>query len=202
MPEADGALYFDEDLQCICLAGAHTERGYAEKGYEAPVAGHLWKWDAGKWTRLNFITQPSWTWQSQRWLVYDSKRRCLVAVYAPGGHPDDGIEMWECHGLEWSKVSDEQKLNWSTSFALCFDAARGRVIRFGGTTYEPERATDSSHWEWDGKVWTEVKLGKMPPPRASANMCYDTKRQCTVMFGGQSAGILRLADTWEYGPED
>src|SRR5205814_7328227 len=76
--------------------------------------------------------------------------------------------------------------------AMVFDAARGRVVLFGGAGSAATLFNDT--WEWDGENWTQYEdIG--PTPRSRHAIAYDSKRGRIVLFGG-SAGSLNLNDTW------
>ena len=78
--------------------------------------------------------------------------------------------------------------------AMAYDAARGRVVLFGGDTLGPEPFGDT--WIWDGEDWTQVEdIG--PAPRAGHAMAYDRARERVVLFGGHTAAEL-ANDTWEW----
>jgi len=79
--------------------------------------------------------------------------------------------------------------------AMVFDAARSRVVLFGGAGGSTATVFNDT-WEWDGENWTQYEdIG--PAPRSRHGMTYDSKRGRTVLFGG-SAGNLNLNDTWEW----
>ena len=81
--------------------------------------------------------------------------------------------------------------------AMAFDAARGRVVLFGGGAFGDDRFGDT--WTWDGEHWTQVEnIG--PAARAGHAMAYDSGRQRVVLFGGRAVGGL-LDDTWEWDGE-
>ena len=78
--------------------------------------------------------------------------------------------------------------------AMVYDAARRRVLLFGGDSLAGHLFNDT--WEWDGSDWTQVEdLG--PGPRGGHSMAYDSTRNRTVVFGGNSGGA-DLNDTWEW----
>jgi hypothetical protein len=80
--------------------------------------------------------------------------------------------------------------------AMAFDAARNRVVLFGGAGGSTAILFNDT-WEWDGENWTQYEdIG--PAPRSRHGMAYDSKRGRTVLFGG-SAGNLNLNDTWGMG---
>lgn len=77
---------------------------------------------------------------------------------------------------------------------LVWDAARGRLTRFGGgdaTTLEEGTSI------WDPLAGWQVLPIASPPPRVRASLVYDSHRQRTVLFGGLGAAGL-LSDTWEF----
>lgn len=86
--------------------------------------------------------------------------------------------------------------------AMVYDAARNRVVMFGGrdgTTYFDET------WEWDGEDWTLRSPTISPGQRAGHDMIYDAKRQAVVLFGGHrndgpNPGTMN--DTWEWDGSD
>lgn len=69
-----------------------------------------------------------------------------------------------------------------------YDAARGRLVTFGGF----DRGQYSSEtWEWDGG-WTRVaRTG--PSGRNGPALAYDTRRGRVVMMGGTAARGARRA---------
>jgi len=84
--------------------------------------------------------------------------------------------------------------------AAAFDAARGRVVVFGGS-YQSAAMADT--WEWDGSTWTaSTALG--PLARSGHAMAYDAARGEVVLFGGQNGfgcaegASTRCGYTWAY----
>ena len=76
---------------------------------------------------------------------------------------------------------------------MAFDAARQRVVLFGGDSLGGSLFGDT--WEWDGAHWTQVE-DTGPAPRAGHALVYDTSRSRIVLFGG---GLPALrGDTWEW----
>lgn len=82
--------------------------------------------------------------------------------------------------------------------AVAYEAARQRVVLFGGSAGGTTRFNDT--WEWDGATWTQVAdMG--PPVRWYSGMTYDDSRQRLVLFGGVTTGgggDDTLSDTWEW----
>jgi hypothetical protein len=86
--------------------------------------------------------------------------------------------------------------------AMAYEAARQRVVLFGGyNSFSPQSYLGDT-WEWDGDAWTQVAdMG--PSPRRSFNMTYDDSRQRLVLFGGDVKASTTQAnqvngETWEW----
>jgi hypothetical protein len=72
---------------------------------------------------------------------------------------------------------------------------RGRTVMFGGLAY-PNMLANGETWEWDGHYWTQMAdVG--PRVRASHSMVFDTERNQTVLFGGNSPEGTNN-DTWAW----
>jgi len=81
------------------------------------------------------------------------------------------------------------------SACATYDAARGRILVFGGNPVSTDAGT-SETWEWDGRAWRQVPLvGARPPARYKCGLAFDSVRQRAVLFGGTS--FDPLDDTWE-----
>jgi galactose oxidase-like protein len=79
---------------------------------------------------------------------------------------------------------------------MVYDAARGRVLLFGGNPGAPTATNDT--WEWDGSTWTRRTPATSPPGRFLHAMAYDTARHRAVLFGGTGGNSIPTGDTWEY----
>lgn len=83
-----------------------------------------------------------------------------------------------------------------TEGSIAFDAARQRLVVFGGKAQTAGLRGDT--WEWDGHRWRELLVLVSPSPRFGAAMVYDPSRKRVVLFGGEdSAGVMQN-DVWEF----
>ncbi len=80
--------------------------------------------------------------------------------------------------------------------AAAYDAARGRVVLFGGNPGDGTVLGDT--WEWDGVTWFRRTPASAPPARKDHKMVYDAARARVVLFGGGPANGIGLDDTWEW----
>jgi hypothetical protein len=75
--------------------------------------------------------------------------------------------------------------------AMAYDAARDRIVLFGG--YGAVRYGDT--WVFDGTDWTKLSPASSPTPRNGHAMTYDSGREVVVLFGGYPGWT---DDTWEW----
>jgi hypothetical protein len=77
---------------------------------------------------------------------------------------------------------------------MAYDAARNRVVLFGGDDNSPGYLGDT--WEWDGSTWVAVASTTSPNARYGHAMVYDESDQRVVLFGGDNNASGLLAETW------
>ena len=82
--------------------------------------------------------------------------------------------------------------------ALTYDAARKRVVLFGGDSLRSGLLGDT--WTWDGENWTQV-ADTGPSPRREFAMVFDAARQQVLLFGG-GRGDSHFGDTWQWDGEN
>lgn len=123
-------------------------------------------------------------------LVYDTRRGVVVM------HKSGAAETWELTGTSWALAPTVSSPTPNrTSFGLAYDAARGKVVLFGGgSTVNGARLADT--WEYDGTTWTQMSPAASPPARVGQSMAYDPVRQRVIMYGGFT-GVAQ-SDLWEY----
>ena len=109
----------------------------------------------------------------------------------------DGCGVCQPESISW-RLLEVTPLS-RTGTALAYDAARGRIVLFGGTNYTVGYVNDT--WEWTGTGWIKsTPLGPSPPARRGHAMAYDAKRGVVVLFGGllPLGANASLDDTWEW----
>lgn len=79
--------------------------------------------------------------------------------------------------------------------AMAYDAARQRVLLFGGEYLGAMADT----WEWLGTTWVQRHPATSPSPRSGHSLAYDRVRKRVVLFGGFDCCTFQdLSDTWEW----
>ena len=141
-----------------------------------------WEWDGeSDWVRRVSATTPP----RSGTLAYDEARQRVVLVAAT----DPGLDVWEWDGTDWAHRPTRTSPPFRTGFALAWDAARQRVVLFGGFISRVSRVTQTvaiaDTWEWDGSTWA---LQPTPPAltaRGDTAMTYAGAQM--LMFGGEIA---------------
>lgn len=158
--------------------------------------------------------QDTWEWNGNSWsrratsgpiggsaMVYDGARALTVMPVPANGQTE--IQTWVWSGSAWTERVVTGPAPWRIAYSLSYDAARQRVVLFGGVKpagLNNEFLNDT--WEWDGQAWTRVAQTG-PQARAGAVAWFDTGRALTVLRGGyiepcDSCPPTLLVDEWEW----
>jgi len=154
-----------------------------------------------QWTRVD-IAAPNALADEQ--LAFDEARGVVVlfgGTALPNATP---YHLAEWDGAQWlvPPLSGGAQPSGRARAALAFDAARGRLVVFGGRCEGacPGGAGPvvlDETWEYSG-TWTRVVTAVAPSPRYRASLAFDRARARCVLFGGTDGVQPLLAETWEY----
>jgi hypothetical protein len=127
-------------------------------------------------------------------MAYDSVRERMV-LFAGEQDPWGITDTWEYDGADWVRIDTAHAPPCRYEHMMAFDAARQRVVLFGGT--DLTALTDT--WEYDGTDWTRIPTLSTPPGRYGAALTYHPGRKRVLLLGGYSdAGGIHFDDAWEY----
>jgi len=182
--ETCGNTIVDPGEQCDDASPTTSRDGCARCQEERP------RWDVlGDGTPL-FVTGAA--------AAYDQGRDRTVifgGLYGGPGPFPSSSETWELDGDRFTSRASAQRPPPRFGAAMAYDAARRRVVLFGGTTGSVDY---NDTWEWDGDHWTLLAIAS-PPGRSDHAMAYDARRRRIVMGGGARVMTGLLDDTWELG---
>ncbi|MBY0263075.1 MAG: hypothetical protein K2Q20_12075, partial [Phycisphaerales bacterium] len=193
-PRSDHSTAFDAGRQRTVLFGG--------LGSLSETLDDTWEFDGSAWSEIvGLVVRPA---PRQRFgFAYDAARQNTVLF---GGQDDDGSvldDTWTFNGTAWAQAAvGSQPPPARTAHAIAYDAARQKVVLFGGlqgfdfATFQSILLNDT--WTFDGVAWTQLSPAVSPTPRASFQLAYDPVRQKTVLFGGENANGQLLGDTWEF----
>jgi len=128
---------------------AHRQRVVAFGGRGG--GGETWEWDGSSWTKAPVAGPPP---RDHHAMAYDSRARRVVVFgggrQLPGGGYDRArlwlTDLWAWDGEHWTLRSEEGPPSRGGQPGLAYDAARDRLVLFGGG------ALDGT-WEWTGAGW-------------------------------------------------
>lgn len=160
-----------------------------------------WSWDGLRWRTVASTEHPP-SFQNAS-MTYDTDRGVVVLF---GGHhyPAMGSavsldETWEWNGTDWAKRAPTVTPSIRRGHVLAYDAARKRVLMFGGRGGPGGALGDT--WEYDGTTWKEREPITFPKPTWGACAAFDPRRNLVVMFGGSNEGTNSAA-TWLWDGND
>jgi hypothetical protein len=215
-------LYGTEDRDTWARAGARSGTEWVRIGTEGPVhpfglgfaamcydpgrgrtvmnigsgsAGlnETWEFDGAAW--VHRASGPLDTFTDFA-MAFDAARGEAVLF---GGHGYSGVAgsttwAWNSSAGAWVQRSTIAPRALS-GHGMAFDAARGRVVLFGGGDGS---SMNGDTWEWDGAAWA-VRATTGPVARRGHSMSYDPTRARTVLFGGfSSTSQMAPPETWEW----
>jgi len=113
-----------------------------------------------------------------------------------GGRDASGVllnDTWTWNGVTWREITPSASPPARTQGAMAYDAARQRVVLFGG---QVAGVNSRETWEWDGATWA-LRSTSGPTARFAHTMVYDSAAQRVVVFGGQDNSNF-VGDSWSW----
>jgi len=127
-------------------------------------------------------------------MAYDEARNETVLFAGQGSHATRDVWVWD--GSQWTERKPTIVPTPQYGHAMAYDAARKRVVLFGGMAQTKVLAET---WEWDGTAWTLMKPKTSPSARLHHRMVYDSLRKRVLLFGGSiGGGATAYNETWSW----
>jgi hypothetical protein len=145
--QAQGMVYDERRDRVVVFGGL----GSAPRGQRPPTLGDTWEFDGRGWTERRPEEAP--TPRSGAGMTFDSKRGVTILF---GGLAADGFQgdTWSWDGSAWRRLAQTGPEPRAMGY-LAYDAARDRVVLFGGRKGWPDGDLNDT-WEWDGTAWRRV----------------------------------------------
>lgn len=190
-PRTFSCLAYDRERKRLVLFGGNRVLFGTENDKDT-FLDDMWEWDGARWLEIKTMTPSA---RAEASMVYDRERRRLVlfgGYRVVAGKQVRLGDTWEWDGKRWQQVSASGPSP-RNGAAMIYDAARKRVLLFGGSG-----GPSGETWQWDGKSWREIK--SVTAGRFNSVMAFDEARQQALRFGGCN-GETRVGDTWRFADE-
>ena len=189
-----GGMAYDPVHHVMVLFGGSTVRD------GSGVVNQTWTWNGSQWALVS-TSGPAPRFNFS--MTYDTVRQRVVLFGGSDANLNEFGDTWEWDGTQWTHVSDQDILP-RGEFGIVFAGGMNRTVMFGGLTESESGSTIAGMQTWDGSTWKSVqtKLSGVPAMR-NPGVCYDSKRDRIVMFGGETGnGNYDFVNTtWEWVPE-
>ena len=159
-----------------------------------------WEWDGRSWMATRPAHHPPMMLVGPA-MAYDQARgETVLFGGSPVGSPGILNQTWTWDGKDWTlrHPAHSPPSRWMAH--ACYDAARKRVVLFGGW-HGAWVLRDT--WEWDGKDWRMIKVTRWPKDGLMSGMCYDSKTGKIIGFlnyVGNPSDVMVEYDGKEWKP--
>ena len=161
------------------------------------MSNDTWSYNATRdeWTRILAENGPSPRCYSTMTFDTRANKLFLFAGREQNGEYMDDYWTYDPLNNSWSKQGEllSPMPRWGSCTA--FDSAKKVGILFGGVYGSLIYFNDTWAYDASNNKWTDMRPKAPPPPREGAAMCYDSKNDFIVLFGGDGEhGYFN--DTW------
>ena len=109
-------------------------------------------------------------------------------------------ETWSFHYVgtvpTWTQLASTTGAPGRWGHQLVRDTLRNRLVTFGGRSPNVSGLANDT-WIWNGTAWSALTTPTAPTRRFRYGMCYDSRRDRVVLFGGRTT-FATVGDTWEF----
>ncbi|MDQ1711167.1 MAG: large repetitive protein [Frankiaceae bacterium] len=187
------AMVYDAARRQVLLFGGQTKTGALDD---------TWTWDGKRWRAADTSAKPPARYGAG--MVYDAASRKVLLF---GGTDTSDTWIWDGSSIEtprWTQAAvDPQHAADPAPAArddpgLVYDAARGRVLLFGGTGTNGGATLDATTWAWTPATGTwRAAATTGPSARRGAGLVYDPASRQVVLVGGRD-GTAASGETWTW----
>ena len=205
-PEGDGSPAADSDVAMAYDSGRGVTVLFTTDGALLNPSPQTWEYDGTSWDLIT-LSDPEGdgnpACRTSTAMTYDPGANEMVLF---GGSPCASStplgDTWLYDGTSWDKVTPASNPDARKASKMVYDADEDRVVLFGGRKKSGiswVRLNDT--WEWSGSNWalqtpTDPEGDGSPSTRYSHGMAYDTAREETIIFGGQTTDWVK--ETWAW----
>lgn len=182
-PREGHAMAFDATRKEVVLFGGTAA------GSSNPLSD-TWIWNGANWKQVHPAHHPpARLWHS---MAYDPVHREVVLFGGDGGAYFLN-DTWLWNGTDWQearrqKVPPEVR----TNAGLDYDATKGKMVLFSGSTWTPRRIGSLAldYWGWDGSEWKQLSSSEFK--RISDFSKLTTAEASTATLANGTPSVLRV----------
>ncbi len=160
--------------------------------------GVTWQYNASDNSWLNLTDEPP-DYMSEGAMVYDSS---IESVIHFGGTYNSFVanQTWKFNSSKhWERLYPAQSPSARDAWpGMAFDSRRNVSVLFGGFNKSHVKLNDTWEYNASSNTWTEVTPETSPPATMRLRLGFDSNRNVTVLFGGQTDATSSSNETWEY----
>jgi hypothetical protein len=172
-----GAMAYDRAVGVTVLFGGLMDN-WADN--------QMWEWDGTDWTRwypppVDYLAPEARAYSA---MAYDDVRQVIVLF---GGNTLSlsaplNDDTWEWDGTRWTKRHPIGPPLGRLQHEMTYDAARQRIVLYGGETQTSPVVKAHDLWEWDGTSW--IQRTTAGQGRNDFAFAYDRAREQVIAFSG------------------
>jgi len=205
-PRHGHVMAYDARRRRVVLFGGYAALAGTCGEAETQQCSDTWEWDGADWIERHPDTVPPGRTSSA--LAWDAVRGRSTMVGGYRRHDDLPQEAyadtWDWDGVDWQQLDTPAAPVARYDHGLAFDAARGRLVLYGGIGIDRSAFDDT--WEWTEAGWTRRLPGRSAGLREGHVLAYDGFEHGVLLFGGTWMGcrhplaLWDCAETWTRGP--
>jgi hypothetical protein len=189
----DAEVVFDPSRGVAVFFGV-----YRDRATRAPRT-ETWEWNGTTWRKPQIEGNTPRTRRGHAMAFDPVSGRVLLYGGSDLRSTQARADFWAWDGTDWTELSSDATPGARTGAVMAWDAARSRLVLFGGRRIDGEQdVVLNDHWEWDGTSWVQVELSSRPPPVVDAQMVYDAARKQMVLLGGIDPSGRNIAHPWTF----
>lgn len=198
----DGSAWMQLSPDCPTAHLHHSAGAYTVSenalvifgGYSAAkesLSSETWKLTNSGWEKIS-VTANVPPARNLHSFFYDAYSQSGYLLGGSQMQSDTLHDLWRLKDGKWSRENESVPFEFANpQGAVAVD--NGDIIAFASNYHSKQSET----WRWSQakKQWTKLDTAN-PSPRNHASLCYDPKRKCVVLFGGE-IGIESVSEIWE-----
>jgi len=198
------AMTYDSESRRVILYGGQT--GNISDYPEIYTSSETWSFDPtrNRWQKMTPESNPPA--MAAHAMAYDSESDRVVLHGGGGIYKEGRLEefilsqtwAYDVNNDTWMRMSDgPQRLG----HRMTYDAESDRIIMFSGACFRDGRFRDVQEtWAYDfnSDTWTEMKPARSPAARHYYGLCYDSKSDRVILWGGFISREVQDPSVWTY----